>query len=569
MEFELQNELAAEALNSGILLHGRWRLLGVADTEDQYILYDAMDAEDGRIVCIREFCPIGCCKREGSALTAAAHREEQFRSGSEEFKHIANALGAVPHVTPVIDWFEENGTCYCVTEKTDGKRLFEAAPLLTETYAQSLGILLCDTFTALHKNGIYYGIIREEDLLFTFGGKLCISTSHLSVEGSASNDLRGLTRLLLSMLPIERASNPKAAELDKILRCSYRDAATLKSALLGKRVSRRTIRPGAVRGMVRLAVCTAFLFGAVFGVKQILSHQQPLSRQLRRGKIEPEVISVWLPMRDGADEKAVKSMYEKLAAGFERKNPGCGVDIKIYADGSFDDALKLVEKGAEPPAVFMDTQDEIVLDSAADLTPLTSSMRDVYITDLEGFGNSLPLGCSIPALYYNTYAGEVIDAKTTTIDFSELPTGTLFDASASVFLEAQAASQSPSEQFSHFLTDASTPVLASSSCMAAAETSGIASGAVHMVPVSVNGALPVQYEMYCSVSKDVDENTRSVGMLWLQYLLTEEAQQILFVENYGDLPLHQSAFNSAVSVHSGMSSLKGVQLDSLSLQVRR
>ena len=61
MEFELQNELAAEALNSGILLHGRWRLLSVADTEDQYILYDAMDAEDGRIVCIREFCPIGCC----------------------------------------------------------------------------------------------------------------------------------------------------------------------------------------------------------------------------------------------------------------------------------------------------------------------------------------------------------------------------------------------------------------------------------------------------------------------------------------------------------------------------
>ena len=62
-------------------------------------------------------------------------------------------------------------------------------------------------------------------------------------------------------------------------------------------------------------------------------------------------------MRDAADEKAVKSMYEKLAAGFERKNPGCGVDIKIYADGSFDDALKLVEKGAEPPAVFMDTAD--------------------------------------------------------------------------------------------------------------------------------------------------------------------------------------------------------------------
>lgn len=569
MEFEVQHDITTEALPSGTLLQERWRLLGVADTEDQFFLYDAMDVQDGSIVSIREFCPVGACRRELNTLLPTESGTERFQTGKEEFSHIVRTLGAVPHVAAVISSFEENGTCYLVMSKAEGKRLFEAAPLLTATYAQSLGILLCDTFAAFHKNGIYYGTLREEDLLFQPDGTLCVATNHLSAEGSASSDLHGLTRFLLSMLPIERAANPKADELERILRCSYRDAATLKSALLGKRVSRHVHRPGAFRGAVGLLVCTVFLASSVVGIKHILAHQQPLSRTLKKGGIEPEVISVWLPLQNGADEAAVTAMYEKLAAGFERKNPDCGVDIKIYADGSFENALQLVAKGAEPPAVYMDTQDEIVLESAADLTPLTSVMRDVYIADLSGFGNSLPLGCSIPALYYNSYTGDTVAIDTPTIDFADLPTGTVFDASASVFLASQDTSQEPSDRFSQFLTDASTPVLASSSCMAAAETSGIASGAVHMVPVSVDGTFPVQYEMYCSISKDVDDNTRNVGMLWLQYLLTEEAQQILFVENYGDLPLHQSAFNSAVSVHSGMSSLKGVQLDSLTLQFRR
>lgn len=49
----------------------------------------------------------------------------------------------------------------------------------------------------------------------------------------------------------------------------------------------------------------------------------------------------------------------------------------------------------------------------------------------------------------------------------------------------------------------------------------------------------------------------------------EEAQQILFVENYSDLPLHRSAFKSAVNAHSSMAPLKDVQLDAMSLQFRR
>lgn len=571
IEYELHLGAGAQALDDGSLLHERWRIIGTSDIGDTCILYDAMDILNGKVVSIREYCPQAHCKRFGTALVPGKeYHENLFQNGLEEFERTTAVLQEVPHIQPVIEYFRENDTCYAVFGKSDGKRLLDARPLLTETYAQSLGLMLCDTFAALHRNHLYYGTIHEEDLRFTEDGALRAATDHISAEGSVANDLRGLTALLHSMLPIERSENPTAAMLDKALRCSYRDTNALKAGLLGKKVTRKPSHTSTLRGVAGLALCVLCLSGAIFLVKHLASQKQPLTRALKSGKIEPEVISVWAPLPEEADETQTIAMYKKLAKGFERKHPGCGVDIRLYADGSFEDALTLVKNGAQSPAVFMDTQDEVVLEQAADLTPLTSVMKDVYITDMSGFGNSLPLACSIPVLYYNTYSLSALsDYEAQSIDFASLPTGTLFDDSASIFLQSLDAAQKPDDCFEKFLTDAGAPVLASSSCMAQAEHSGMTSGAVQMMPVSVDGAFPVQYEMYCSVSDQVEENTKQVGMLWLQYLLTEEAQQILFVENYGDLPLHRSAFKSAVSVHSGMTSLKGIELDSMMLQVRR
>ena len=571
MDLKLQNG-AVDALENGAVLMERWRILGVVDTDESYILYDAMDSENGSVVTVREYCPASLCKRSGRDLICAegGKQASSFQKGLEQFERIANALQNIPHMSPVTACFRENHTCYAVTSRIEGKRLFEAAPLLTETYAQSLGVMLCDTFSALHRSGVYYGTIGEEDLRFMEGGRLHVGTAHLSLDGSVSNDLRGLTAFLLSMLPIERDEKPKVAALDKLLRSQYRDAETLKSALLGKPVARRTVRPGAVKGIIRLVLCAACLIGAVLGIRAVFSKQPPLVRALRKGKIQPEVISVWMPLREHADEQTTIAMYERLAAGFERKYPGCGVDLKIYADGSFEDALHLVENGAKPPAVFMDTQDPVVMSHAADLTAMTSVLQDVYLTDLSGFGRSLPLGCSVPALYCNTYTGETVAcSEGDVIDFASLPADTLYDVSASDFLKMESVTQDPSEYFTDFLTHSQKPVLASSSCMAEAEHSGISSGAVQMIPVSVDGTFPVQYELYCSVSDQVSQNSQNIGMLWLQYLLTEEAQQILFVENYSDLPLHRSAFKSAVNAHSSMASLKDVEFDALSLQYRR
>lgn len=89
-----------------------------------------------------------------------------------------------------------------------------------------------------------------------------------------------------------------------------------------------------------------------------------------------------------------------------------------------------------------------------------------------------------------------------------------------------------------------------------------------MLPVSVNGAYPLQYEMYCTVNKNKDWNSQRIGMLWLQYLLTEEAQQIMFAEYYSALPMHSDVLPQTLENHDALSVIGNIQpeIDSSALQ---
>jgi hypothetical protein len=170
------------------------------------------------------------------------------------------------------------------------------------------------------------------------------------------------------------------------------------------------------------------------------------------------------------------------------------------------------------------------------------------------FNTFVPIGCSMPVLLYNEHRTPDL-AKKDSIDFDKLPANTLFDVSASDFIQQQGTKQQPAEQLEGFLNDGSNPILASSSCIVEAEHTGISAGAVHMLPVESDGNVELQYEMYCSINKDADAGAQQVGMLWIQYLLTEEAQQILFVEHYSDLPLHKKALDSAAGTHKELAVL--------------
>ena len=430
-----------------------------------------------------------------------------------------------------------------------GGTIWENDPLLTPTYIQSLGIMLCETYAALHKRGVYFGQLHGADVHINAEGRLSLDPSGLTKEGSKEEDLLSLVSFLKLLLP-DDSNDPAFPIVTEPLSMTYPDAATLKSALItGKAKKVHASR----RGVLGLLLCVFCLAGAILAVRLIPHRVVPVSAN---AEVDPGVIGVWIPMPENADEQAVADMYTRLAAGFERQYPGCGVNIRIYADDSFEDAIIRIGQEQQLPAVFMDTQNELVLARAADLSPLTSSLADHYITDMTAFSQSIPIGCSVPVLYYN--AGSDIGQleKNGSVRFDQLPSGTIFDSSVEALVAGQDTAQKTGDYFSAFLQDNSIPVLASSSLLP--QVDGENTKAVQILPVSTDAGIALQYETFCVINDDATANDQRIGMLWLGYLLTEEAQEIMYTEHFGDLPLHRDAFKDTIKTHSALKPVESI-----------
>ena len=549
MDFDLQNASAGLALTAGTLLHDRYRILTPLSMDDKSITYEAADGADNARVCVREYCPMDIAARVETSLTVDEEQAAAFAKGLRTFAETGKILRrGLPHISPVTAMFQSNGTAYITSDMPGGTTLSELKIRTTFTYIQSLGIALCDSFAALHEAGLYYGMLREEHLRFSATGAMTLSSEPIRPDGSVQEDLTGLISFLKVMLPTDGRNDPAEETVKTALAVSHPDAESLRRALMGIGGS----PDGKVRtsraGLLGLLICLFFLSASIFAISRIPEPEPELAVNVETGKVDPQVISVWMPIPDNADEKELVAMYDRLTDGFEREHPGCGIKLRIYADDTFPEALAKLDEVEEQPAVFMDTQDPIAAEHAAGLTALTYALQDVYAADMTQFETFVPLACSAPVLLYNEHRTPELD-EDKAIRFDDLPSNTLYDVSAAEFISAQGAKQQPAEQLEGFLNDGHNPVLASSSCITEAEHTGISAGAVHMRPVETSDGVPLQYEMYCSINANADPGARRVGMLWLQYLLTEEAQQILFVEHYSDLPLHKKALQSAAEKH--------------------
>lgn len=555
------------ALPADTVLQDRYAVTECTAQEHSSITYLAKHRETGMEFSIIECLPENAVRRgeDGAAVLSQTGFQEyraRFLAAAKKLKKYT-----APHMPVLTEYIEENGTVYCVFPRRAGRTLQHTEFPRTAGYLRSLGIALCETFASLHNAGLYYGRLTSAEICIFDGGEFQLSPLPLlehAAEGNAdrTSDMHILTSYL-SGLQTGFISNEDeshdAAILRNVLQYGYQDAELLRDALIcaddslnKPRTSRRSRRPA-----ILAVLCALFLLLGTAGAVYLGRDHLPLSLCTRLGLIREDVISVWMPMDTALDESEIQGMYQKLTAGFERSYPGFGVNLVIYADDSFGNALDFAATGEEPPVVFMNASDEIVQEAAADLTLLTDSLETVYLADMTSFDTIIPLGCSLPALYYNAYTYEETDQ--TTIEYDDIDESVCYDASVSQLIQLTGGNHTESP-FSAFLQNRSdAPLLASTTCLAAAERSAINSGAVRMLPVALNGAYALQYEMYCSINKDKDWNSQRIGMLWIQYLLTEEAQQIMFAEYYSALPLHEEVLTQTIENHESLSVIREIQ----------
>ena len=143
------------------------------------ITYAALDLMNQSRVAIKEYYPSRSASRDNvTRVIPATGQQESFQSGLRSFLEegkMLSAVGALPSVVSVRDFFESNGTAYIVMEYVDGIPLHEVVRrkgrMSRDELFAILPALLRD-IGILHRAGVIHRDISPDNLILTKEGKL-------------------------------------------------------------------------------------------------------------------------------------------------------------------------------------------------------------------------------------------------------------------------------------------------------------------------------------------------------------------------------------------------------------
>jgi len=281
----------------------------------------------------------------------------------------------------------------------------------------------------------------------------------------------------------------------------------------------------------QLIFCVSALFVNLCTVPVLLNHLS-LHQKLKLKLIRPDVISVSMPLPEAVPD--AQETFERLTDSFEKQYPEFGIELKLCED---------LSDLPENSDLYINYQPEM---KTADLSEIFRELpEERYLISLDGHSDAVPLSFSVPALYYDM-ADMNLFQKFSGIKILN-PEG----------LPEDTVTETP--DFQMFLENPEHPVLFPVSGMRQAEQNPLSSGRIQMIPVLDQNQPEIIQTNLCWLNSQSSKNKQNIAMLWIEYLLSEEAQRILFAEHYGDLPVHKKAFDTAVNQHQGYYPLKEIR----------
>ncbi len=600
-------------LRPGVVVNERY-IIGVTLGYGGFgITYKAWDKKLETIVAIKEFFPSHLVSRiPGTERVNLQGQNKAALYASEKKKFLLEAemiakFSAHPNIVHVSDYFELNETAYMVMEYLDGLDLLQyvkSQPNKRMSAKELIPLVLeiCKALAKIHESGIIHRDIAPDNIKITSDGRVKL-LDFGAARATSNKDVNSFTVVVKPGYapPEQYMKTSKSGPWTDI----YALCATMYRALTGKKPAeasdRRSeeclVKPRELNPDIPIWLEQVILRGMAIEPENRFRNVKQLENALVQEKEvqPPEVLKkrksyfkiigfsaavlvcaitilLIMPKNEGLSDKGIKdgaivvdvpdSEYSRSAFGlakerFESNFPGKKVELNFVKDD---------------PLVICDGSH--VDEEAHEAADLTGFYKDIELNDyyfLEKYSNELkkelPLSSNIYVLVYNKYlvkrAPEIRHLlempATETVDVTSFDEEILTDKS--LFL-----SEIGVEGLIGKTEDATEKFCHEKCAMVVTTTNELTKiqkempGYYEVMPVSIGEAQYGTFSYNFQICESCERNTMKIAELWLKYLISDEGQSVLFIQNTDSIPLKKSIFEEYIGIYSNLKIIEN-QLD--------
>ncbi len=604
-------------LRPGVVVNERY-VIGVTLGYGGFgITYKAWDRKLATTVAIKEFFPSHLVSRiPGTEKVNLQGQSKAALYASEKKKFLLEAqmiakFRAHPNIVHVSDFFELNETAYMVMEYLDGLDLLQYVknqPDKRMSAEELIPLILeiCKALKQIHESGIIHRDIAPDNIKITSDGRVKL-LDFGAARATSDKEFNAFTVVVKPGYapPEQYMKTSKSGPWTDI----YALCATMYRVLTGKKPveasDRRSeeclVKPRELNPDIPMWLEQVILRGMAIepenrfrNVKQLeaalvqkkeVQPPEEIKKRKSYRKIIGFTVAVLvcaaailfiMPKNEGLSDKGIKdgaivvdvpdTEYSRSAFGlakekFETSFPGKKVELNFVKNGSL--------------AVCDGSHVDDGLHEAIDLTEL---YKDLEIDDYYFLGKyerelkkELPLSSNFYVLVYNKYLVKrtpeirnLLEVPATeTVDVVELGEEVLTDKSLFV-------SEIGVEGITEKTADATEKFCHEKCAMVVTTTNELPKiqkempGYYEVLPMSIGKAQYGTFDYNFRICEKCENNTKKIAELWLNYLVSDEGQSILFIQNTGGVPLKKSTFEEYIEIYSNLKIIEN-QLDKTEL----
>ncbi len=584
-------------LAEGEILSGRYIIGDILGFGGFGITYSAWDSKLDTKVAIKEYYPSNLVNRAPGKKEVEIYskkQEAEFEKGLNRFLGEAQNMAKFSgekNIVNVYNYFKENGTAYLVMEFLDGVSLKEYARIYGEKlpYEQVVRFTKCviSALKVLHKKHVIHRDISPDNIfickdgnvkLIDFGAaRFALETEQektLSVvlkpgfappEQYRSKGKQGpwtdiyalgatMYRTVTGIVPEESVNRTVSDELKEpkeyvpdipeyfnkiLMKClaiqpelRFQTVEDLEKKLDGRKkvssVKGELIRRKAKRGFFIAAV---LLLTGVLGWKEY----QYIQTIQNKANLVESTVSVWLPMGRNQDEKEIKEAFDLEIADFYATYPAVTLQVECIPKEEYADRLANAFTTGQVPTVF---ESSYLPDTRKDFLADLSDAYEMLDMEKYQFGNliqeiynkkQLPTGFDIPIIYQNTLlsptAAESVKEE---------------QKDKKAFLEGKAAYYTGTFEDYREIQD---------------KLAG-----VYQMKLPDGDAWKMQFVDIWAVSSTGSQEEINAGVRLLYYMMSEQAQDVWYVQNENGFPLYKDVLQTYIKVNPEMEFLENLKI---------